>query len=252
MLRYIYREVKGALKQRYSLYYVIGFLLLCLIANVSMICFRRFYGFNDGSFGENLIIFATQFLWIPYYSMVFIADIIFGKNYPDPHLKDGLTRKMSRYQLYLSKLIGSIILGAFFFVAGIIIFFTVTVAFQFKDGTIELTTLMDFLNCARMAIPLWIAGISIANMFFFIFADKKKAYIGFFAVCLLIPRLIMFLGGDAIRISVFSVISTGLITPEFSALPYFFTQNPIKDLILGASYTVVSSAIGIYFYYKRK
>lgn len=252
MFRYIFRDVKNALKQKYSLYYVVAFLLLCLLANFSMICFRRFYGMNDGSFGENLIIFSTQIFWLPYYSTVFIANIIFGVNYPDPHLKDGVTRRMSRYQVYLSKLIGAIVLGCAFFIAAIAIFFAVTLVFQFKDGTIEPATLIDFLNCARIAVPLWIAGLSIANMFFFIFPDKRKAYAGFFTVCLVVPRLIMFLASDAIRIPVFGAICKILITPEFSALPYFFTQDPVKDLILGAVYTVISSVIGISFYYRRK
>ena len=111
MLSYIRRDVVGALKKKYTLGYLIGFAILCLAANLSLIFFRRFYGMVDGSFGENLIMFSTQFLWIPYYSTVFIADIIFGTEYPDPHLKDRVTKNMTRAQVYLSKLIGAIIMS---------------------------------------------------------------------------------------------------------------------------------------------
>lgn len=252
MLTYIRRDVSGALKKKYTLWYIIGFAFLCLAANLSLIFFRKFYGMVDGSFGENLIMFSTQFLWIPYYSTVFIAHIIFGSDYPDPHLKDKVTKKMSRAQVYLAKLIGSGLLSLLFFVVGIIIFFGITIAFQAGDGTIDGYTFVDFLNCARMAIPLWLAGVAIANMLFFIFEDKKKAYIAFAVLCIVIPRFFMVLAGDAVRMVPFKAICEILITPEFSALPYFATQNPLKDLVLGLVYIVVSSIVGIYYYNKRK
>lgn len=253
MIRYVARDVKGALRKKYSLYYIIGMLILCILANLSMICFRTIYGMNDGSFGQNLIIFAEGVFAIPYYSTIVIADIIFGKDYPDPHIKDGTTRRLHRWQIVLGKLVGSIILGAIFFVAAVVIFFSVTLLFQFQDGTIDWWTLGDFLEKAVVAMPLWVAGLSIGNMFLFLFDNKKNAFIWFYVLVLAIPRVIMFIAAEPFKNPVCTFISDKiLITPQFNALQFYFTMDQGHDIVLGIVYTAISCAIGMAAYYKRK
>lgn len=253
MVKYFLRDVRTAVKEKYSLYYIIGMLVLCVLANLSMICFRKFYGLNDGSFGENLIIFAEGAFIIPYYSTIVIAHIIFGRDYPDPHIKDSTTIKMHRWQLYIGKLLGEICLAAIFFVAAVVLFFGVTIIFQIGAGTIDWWTLGDFMYKAFVALPLWIAGLSIGNMCLFLLEKKKNAYITFFVIVLVIPRLIMLLASDVVRLGFCKFIAENLlITPQFTALQFFFTMDPIKCLILGIVYTVISCAIGIAAFYKRK
>ena len=111
MMYYIGREFKNALQRKYTLGYVAGMAILCILANLSMICFRTIYGMNDGSFGYNLIIFAEGVFAIPYYSSIIIADIIFGKEYPDPRIKDKATIGLSRVQLYLGKLVATLLVS---------------------------------------------------------------------------------------------------------------------------------------------
>lgn len=252
MRYYIGNEVKNALHKSYCMWYVLGFVVLCILANLSMICFRTIYGMNDGSFGYNLIIFAEGVFAIPYYSSIFIADIVFGKEYLDPRIRDKATIGLSRTKLYMGKFFASLVLATFFLIIAIIGFIGITILFQFNDGTIDRWTVLDFLEKVSVALPLWVAGVSFGTMFLFLFKQKKKAFIWFFVVILLIPRLIMFLAAEPFQLPPFTYITKILITPEFNALQFYFTMNKGKNYLLGFVYTLISCGIGIWNFNKRE
>lgn len=252
MCYYIGSEVKNALHRKYVLWYVAGMIVLCILANLSIICFRTIYGMNDGSFGYNLIIFAEGVFAIPYYSSIFIADIVFGKEYPDPRIRDKATIGLSRAKLYLGKFVATLVLSALLLVIAVVGFIGITVLFQFGDGTIDLMTIFDFLEKVVVAIPLWIAGVAMGNMFLFLFRRKRKAFIAFFGIVLVIPRVIMFLAAEPFKLPPFTWITQILITPEFNALQFFFTMNCKKILLLGVVYTVAACVIGVISYQKKE
>lgn len=252
MCYYISSEVKNALRRKYALWYVAGMIVLCILANLSMICFRTIYGMNDGAFGYNLIIFAEGVFAIPYYTSIFIADIVFGRDYPDPRIKDKATIGLNRTKLYLGKFIAELLLAFLFLVVAVVGFIGITVLFQFGDGTIDSLTIFDFIEKVIVATPLWIAGVAMGNMFLFVFRNKRKAFIAFFAIVLVTPRVIMFLAAEPFKLPPFTWITNILITPEFNALQFFFTMNSTKILLLGIIYTAAACAIGIISYQKRE
>ena len=98
MFRYIARDFKNALHRRYTYAYVIGIFALCLIANISVVAFRMVYGTNEGTYAYNILNYTTWCFVVPYYSCMFIADMGFGKVYPNPQIKDKITKDMSRYR----------------------------------------------------------------------------------------------------------------------------------------------------------
>ena len=252
MRYYIGSEVKNALHKRYTLGYVVGIVVLCVLANLSMICFRSIYGMNDGSFAYNLIIFAEGVFVIPYYTCIVIADIVFGKEYPDPRIRDKSTIGLSRTKIYFGKLLAILILSFMLMLVAIVLFIGITFLFQFNDGTIDLLMIMDFLEKLVVALPLWIAGISIGNMFLFASRNKKRAFIGFFLLIILIPRVIMFLAAEPFVLPPFTWITKILITPEFNALQFYFTMNAKKDYLLGFVYTALSCGYGVWKFNKRE
>lgn len=252
MFRYIFRETKTALRKRYTVVYAIGFLVLCLLANIAMSCFRAIYGMNDGAFAYNLIIFAEGVFCIPYYSCIFLSDIVFGKDYPDPHIKDRTTIRLHRWQLYIGKFIATLILAAVMFVVAFALLIGTTTLFGLHDGTIDKWTIIDFLDKASLALPLWMAGIAIGQMFLFLFRDKKLAFVGFFVTVLLIPRLIMLLASEAIALAPFVWLDKIIITPQFQALQFMFTMDRAKCWILGIVYSAVASLIGLIKFYRVK
>ncbi len=249
---YTAREAYRALKKKYSLWYLLAILVLCLLANIAMACFRSVYGMNDGSFSSNLIIFAEGAFVIPYYSCIFLADIVFGPEYPNPHIRDGYTRPLRRFQLYIGKVLGSLIVGVIMFVAAFVLLLVTTLLFGMGDGSIDSFTITDFLLKAAVALPLWIAGISFAYAFLYGSKDKKSAFIGFYVVVLLIPRLIILLASEKIHIPVFTRLVNYLITPQFQALQFYFTMDIKKCVILGLTYSLIATVIGLTCFYKRK
>lgn len=251
---YIAREWKRALKRRYTYAYVLGIFALCLLANIAVMAFRTIYGTNEGTYAYNLIEYATWCFVLPYYSCIFIADMGFGKTYPNPYIKDNLTKNLNRTQIYFSKLIAEILLAMIFLVIAFVLLVSITTVFQFRDGTISAYTIRDFAEKMVYATPLWIAGISFGNMFLFVFEDKKKAYIGYFILTFGLERMIMQLAAEPLELGPFKWIRTYLVTQNFSLLPY--PADPARSIpltiALGFIYASIACIIGIICYKKKK
>lgn len=253
MIFYIRNEVQSALKRRGTYIYFGSIVILSLLANIAMIAFRTIYGMNEGAFGYNLIYFAEWCFIIPYYSTILIADIVFGKTCPNPRIKDRTTIGLSRTQLYIGKFMGELCVGFVFLVAAILCYVGITYLFMAADGTMETWVITDFCKAAFTASPLWIAGVSIGNSVLFLFKRKKYAYITFFSITLIIPRIIMFLAAEPLSIGACHFFKEYiLLTPRFNELPYYATLSVSKIIILGVVYTILSMAIGLISYRKRE
>ena len=117
--------------------------------------------------------FAKGFFWIPYYSCIVLADIVFGETYPDPRIRNRSNRGLGRAGIYFGKLIAEWLLLFIFAVITTILFLAITAVFQIHDGTIDSAVVLDFIQNVAYAFPLLMAGVSISNMFLFLFDGKK-------------------------------------------------------------------------------
>lgn len=254
MLQYISRDLKTVIRRRYTLAYVIGIVALCLIANIAVVGFRMIYGTNDGTFAYNLIEYATWCFILPYYSCICIADIVFGKLYPNPRIKDKVTKNMSRTQIYFSKFIASVLLAMVFLIIAFAFLMGTTTLFQLGDGTMHLWVVQEFLDKMWLALPLWIAGVSIANMCLFITKHKVKAYATFIVITLVVPRVIMFFAAEPFEWGIFRNLRIFLISQNFSLLPYPADPNRSVPLIIGIGivYSIVANVVGVIAFNKKK
>jgi len=254
MIKYIARNLERALRRRYTLAYMLGIVALCLLANIAVVGFRMIYGTNDGTFAYNIIDYATWCFVIPYYSCIFIADIVFGKIYPNPRIKDNITKNLKRTQIYFSKLISSLIMAIIFLIAAFLILILTTTVFQYSDGTMQWWVVEDFLLKMCLALPLWLAGISIANMCLFMTKNKKKAFVNFFFLTLLIPRTIMFFAAEPFEWIAFKTARVYLISQNFSLLPYPADpeRNVLLIILIGILYMVIANVVGVIAFNKKK
>ena len=253
MIYYIKSQLSKALKRKYTRYYFFGIVAVCLLANFAMSAFRNLlYGMNDGTYGYNLIMFAKGFFWVPYYTCIFISDIVFGENYPDPRIRDKSTIGLSRTNIYLGKFITEFIMLVIYALIALIAFLVITPVFQVHDGTIDLSVMVDFAQSVLVAFPLFVVGISVGNMFFFSTKTKKKAYILYGACVIVLPRLIMLLATDSFRITPFVWIRDWLITPQFQTLQFYATRDVPKIIITSVLYTIVTCVIGSRNFKKRE
>lgn len=254
MFHYIARDFKAALHRRYTYAYVIGIFVACLIANIAVVAFRTIYGTNEGTYAYNIIVYATWCFILPYYSCIFIADMGFGKIYPNPQIRDSVTKNMSRTAIYLSKLIAELLLAILFLVIAFILLIGITTVFHFADGTVRVSDIKDFVDKMLIAIPLWFAGVAFGNMFLFIFEEKNKAYIGYFILTLIAPRIVMAFAAEPLCFGPAKSIRTILITQAFSLLPY--PADPARNvpltIAIGIIYGVIASVVGIIVYHKKK
>ena len=254
MGKYIGSEIKKAVLSKMTRIYLICAALLCVIANAAVVGFRMIYGTNEGTYAYNILEYATWCFIIPYYSCIIISHIVFGKDYPNPHIKDMYTDKLNRTQIYISKLVSAIVLALVFMVYTFAVLVIVTTLFQIKDGTMSAYQVTDFLKKAVCAIPLWAAGIGLGMMFLFMFEKKIKAYICFFAVTVVFERIIMVLAAEPLKIAPFILIRKVVITQHFSLLPY--PADPARNIpftiALGIIYMIIFTVIGIGVYNRKK
>ena len=232
---------------------MIGIVVVCLLANLAMSAFRNIiYGMNDGTFAYNLIMFAEGFFWVPYYSCIFIADIVFGESCPDPRIRDKSTIGLSRTDIFFGKFISELILLLLYSLLAIVAFLVITPIFQVHDGTIDLSVIVDFIVAVLLAMPLIVSGLAIGNMFLFSCKNKARAYLCFFIFVVLIPRIIILLATDSFRIPPFPFLEKLLITPQFQTLQFYATRDVPKILITSVIYIVLSCAIGCVQYNRRE
>ena len=253
MLYYILNETLQTLKSKYARYYLLGLLAVSILANLAMIGFRdMIYGTNDGTYGYNIIMFAGGFFWVPYYSCIFIADMVFGKDYPDPHLRDRTTVGLKRHHIFFGKLISDYILLAIYSVAAFLIFITVSVVFQLSAGAIEMEIIKEFAFNLLVAFPLFMAGVTIGNMFLFMFRKKVRAFTAYIITVVIIPRIIMFFGAAPFSVAFLrSIKDKVLLTPQFTALQFYATRDIPKILVSSAIYIAAACTIGCICYSKK-
>ncbi|MBO6111547.1 MAG: hypothetical protein J6P45_00665 [Lachnospiraceae bacterium] len=253
MIRYIQNELKQSLRRREAVFYLIGIIAACVLANLSIIAFRdMLYGTNDGTYAYNIIMFAGGFFWVPYYTMIFIADIVFGKTYPDPYLRNRANMGLRRYQMYFGKLITCYIVLLLYVAAAFVLFLGISFLFQMSAGEMEASVIRDFALDLVYAFPLFMTGITIANMFLFMFYDKRVAYAAYFGLVIVLERLIMIFGAEPFSIGGFKWIKdTLLITPQFTTLQFFATRNMPKILVTSIVYIAVSAVTGCICFLKK-
>ncbi len=251
MAAYIMEDFRRALKSRLSAAYMIGILALCILANAAVIGFRIFYGSHEGTFAYNIIEYATWCFVIPYYTCIVIADIAFGRGRPDPkdYRKNG-KKELNRTQLYLEKLLTAVLISVVYVVFASVALIVLTVLFHFTDGTIRAYNVADFYIKLVCAIPLWLAGIGMGNMFLFLIRDKRKAYLAYLGLTVLVERGVMLFAAEPFKLDLFRLLRTITVTQQFSLIPY--PADPSRNIpltvFLGFLYLILSTLIGIILY----
>lgn len=264
MIRYIANGFKEAMGSRLAKVYLIATAVLVLVANIAVICFRFIYGSNEGTFYYNVFEYASWCFLIPYYSCILIGLMAFGEGYIQPKdqgIKLGVPKGngtddvvvLKPWQLYMAKLITSILLAAVFLVVAFVLLYVVTTLFHINEGFILWGVVKSFLQKAALAIPLWFAGLAFAIMFLFIFERKWLAVIGFAVVTVVIPQLIRIFSLDSFKIEFFRIIRRYTITQSFGLVPYPSYPDRSVPLIvsLGMIYGLIATVIGIMCYNKK-
>lgn len=251
MIKYIFRELKTAYKTKMAKILAIAVVAICLVANLAVMAFTLVYGSNiDGVLGSNVLAFATWCFPIPYLATILFADLVFG-TYPDPHIKDGITKNMSRAAVYLSEFFAGLLVSLSYMVLAFVVLLVTTRIFHSDITSYDVSL---FLENMAVAVPLWIAGVSFGFMFLFIFESKKKAYISFFVLTLIIPRIIMFFAAEPFSLKPFIAVRKILISQSFGHIPYIADPERNVTFIVcqGIIYTVIGCVVGIVTYIKKE
>ena len=251
MIKYITRELKTASKRKVSLIFLICIVAICFVANLAVMAFTLVYGSDiDGVLGSNVLAFASWCFPIPYLATILIADIVFGQTYPNPYIKDNVTKTLSRAKIYLGKFVSALIIALVYMLVAFVVLLATTRIFH---SDIQAYDIKLFAENMLVAIPLWIAGISIGMMCLFVFEKKKTAYIVFFVITLIVPRFIMFFAAEPFSWGAFIAVRKILMSQSFGHIPYIADPDRSVPFIVcqGVIYTVIACVIGITQYNKK-
>lgn len=251
MGKYILREIVNASKRKMFVVILICIVAVCFVANLAVMAFTLIYGSNiDGVLGSNVLAFGSWCFPIPYLATICMAHLVFGPEYPDPYIKDNITKNISRTGIYLGKLIAALVYAIIFMVVAFIFLLISTRLFHSDISAYDVKT---FLSNMLVAVPLWIAGISFGIMFLFMFRRKKKAYIAFYILTLIIPRIIMLFAAEPFSLSPFITVRKILISQSFTHIPYI--ADPARNVTFivceGFVYAVIAAIVGVICYNKK-
>ncbi|MBO4904673.1 MAG: hypothetical protein J5367_05580 [Lachnospiraceae bacterium] len=259
MFSYILNDFKRAVRSKWAKIYFFGTLGLILLANIAVLCFRVIYGSNEGTFAYNVFEYASWCFLIPYYSCIILAATSYGRDYIRPR-KDGIRvdtgrseKKLAPWQVYVSKLIETIMLAIVFLVIAFVLLYVATLIFHINEGIIKWPIVWLFLKKAFLSLPLWFAGISFAIMFLFLFEQRWMAYMGFATVTFIIPQLIRIFSLDSFGIEPLRMIRRYTITQSFGLVPYpSYPERSVPLIVtIGIVYGVLAIGIGIIGYNKK-
>lgn len=254
MFRYIWSEFLRAVRSKYFYKIIAVIAAVSVLANLAMIAFRDYvYGTNDGSYGYNLIMFAGGFFWLPYYTTIFISDMVFGETYPDPFIKDGITKKLRRRHLYLGKLAAAWLCLLVIVVLAFVLFIGISTVFQLSTHSLSLKIVQDFAVNILCALPLFAAGCSLGMMCLFLTEKKSQAFCNFWLLTVAAARIIMILGAEPLSIGFFKFVKDKiLLTPQFTTLQFFASRNVPQILISSSVYIILSTLIGGYVFCTKR
>ena len=259
MIRYIVNDLKRASGSKIAKVYFFSTIGLILLANIAVICFRFIYGSNEGTFAYNVFEYASWCFLIPYYSCIVLGIMAFGREYIYPK-KEGMVLDagdakvpLRPWQVYICKLIESIILAAVFLVIAFVLLYVITLLFHINEGIIKWMIVKMFLNKACLALALWFAGLAFAMMFLFMFEKKWKAVVGFAVVTVVIPQIIRIFSLDSFKFEFFRMIRRYTITQSFGLVPYpSYPERSVPLIVaIGLVYGVLATVIGIICYNRK-
>ena len=251
MGKYILNDFKRAMGSKWTRIYMLAGLVLILLANIAVICFRFIYGSNEGTFAYNVFEYASWCFLIPYYSCIVIGDIAIGRGGDRP---EQAGTKLKPWQYYISKLVIAIMLAVCFFVAAFITLYVVTALFHINEGAIPWPVIKLFLSKAAVALPLWFAGISFAIMFLLTFERRILSY-GYFAILVFVfPQCIRIFSLDSFKFEFFRTIRRYTITQGFGLVPYpSYPERSVPLIVaIGIVYGVMATLIGIIVFGRRQ
>jgi len=255
MLNYSIKEFASALKRKTTLIYVLVIFALCIVGNTAVVAFRMIYGANEGTYGYNILNFTSWWGFpVVYCACILISMAVFGKEYPNPLIKDKNTSGLGRIGIYLGKLLASIFMLITLAVIAFVILMITTSLFQISEGFMEWKEIKGFLQKMGYAMLVWIASICIGNMFLFLFEKKVKAVVGFLIVTLVIPRTIMYFAAEPFLVAPFRFLRRYTLTQNLCLIPYKADPSRSIPLTIALSiiYAVIATIIGIVAYKKKR
>lgn len=195
VLNYIHSELYRTFHRRYT--FIMWGALALAAAGVNILLFwMKGQGILNSTADNPLnamsfmpMIVPTMFLFV-YYAVCIVVDCAFGDDYKNQTLKNTISYGITRSQIYLGKLISAFLLALATMVVLCAVYFLTAVGFNGTQGSSFMEILQWFGLQLLHIFPIWLAGLCIANFFYFLCKNTTMASFCYMGAILIIPFII--------------------------------------------------------------
>ncbi len=201
---------------------------------------------------DGITVLTLNMLPIGLYFCLAFVDMVFSEEYKNQTMKNTVAFGMPRASVYLGKLITQILVAfaSLFVILAVILGAGILILGPVKDVSVwEMLRMVGERLLA--SLPLWIGGLCFGNMLAFHVKSSTVytlGYVGFFG---LLPVILQF---AAYYYPKLNTVREWLLSPLFDlVLRDELTQDTMfKCLIVGGTYALATTLIGIFFYRKKE
>jgi len=249
MINYIRAELYRSFNRVYFWGYTAFISILAVLSNVVILNVQgHMTPESINSMFDGLLM---ETLTLPVFLVVGFIDIVTSDENKNETLRNVVAFGVTRSKIILSKIVATVMLA---FIAEIIIlvlyFGSVFVILGVNNELIA--TIIMFCKKSLVAIPLWIAAISICTCLAVIIKNNTAfafAYVGIFTLTSTIINLI-----SVFICENFKYVENILITKKISEISRgtLTSEIIISSVLIGVIYTVVFTAITILYFEKKE
>lgn len=252
MLKYLNAELY---KVTHRKVYTFGALAVILAGELLLLLLMKFTG-NDPTYGD-VVYLLPSLLMIGLYLAVMVCDMVFSDQYKLNTLKNEVSYGVSRWVIYLGKLLAAVITA--------VVFCTLIVAFYLGVGRLLFPVdvdandsgalaeiLVNALQSVGAAFPLWLGGLGFGLMLLFVTKGSTVAVVIFVVVMGPLDTVLqlaqMFMQNEGV-IEAIDTVRHWLLGNGFAG---YNGYDMAHCWIMGLAWFVVSTLIGLAVFQKRE
>ena len=191
MLNLIKAELYRTFRRKYTLVLLLGGAACAILVPLLFVSMRVTGVIAPETSASELVpICLAPLCTFAYFGICMLVDCVFSDEYKHTTLKNTVSYGVTRTRIYFAKLAAELVLALLEMVA-VVGVFCVSCYLFLGTGTPEAFELGLRLSLQKVAqvFPIWLAGLAIANVFYFL-TRGSAAVLGYLGVTLFIPVVI--------------------------------------------------------------
>lgn len=240
----LYRNIRRAYFINFtlitSIIAILGNLLIYIVAATKLVEFS--FAFEIG----------RPLLMIPLFLVIIFVEMVFYEEFRNSTIKNAVSLGLDRKKLVVAKTLVEIIL-AFISASIILLVYFISARLMAGPDKLDLTIVNNFIYSLLGALPIWIAGIAIANFLGLTIESEFMKGLSYIGLISLLPNIIKIIGNiygsnTLINIGLKTSLNKTITEIVNSSYPQ---EIMLEGLIKGAIFFIVFTTLTILVFDKK-